>query len=263
MDAKNTGCFITHLRKEKQMTQKELADQLGVTDKAVSKWERGLSYPDVTLLPLLSKTLGVPVEELLEPPAVLPESSPPEPPRRSFYWKRAYTIWILLGSLLLGILPCIICDLALTGDLSWSQFPISGCLFTGLSIAPLLLPGRRGEIAALGVFTLLLPLYLIRLTWLVGRPPLMGPIALGSCAIWLPFCWLVAILFWRAGERRSRAAGLSLILAIPFALGTNLLLMNLLGEPPVDVWDVLTYLILASGGISCLWASRQRGKSVS
>ena len=65
MDPAQTGHFITYLRKEKQMTQKDLASLLGITDKAVSKWERGLSFPDVTLLPLLSKSLGVTVEELL------------------------------------------------------------------------------------------------------------------------------------------------------------------------------------------------------
>lgn len=245
------------------MTQKELAALLGVTDKAVSKWERGLSFPDVTLLPGLSKALGVPVEELLEPPAVPSETPSPEPPRRLFRWKRAYTIIIILGALILGILPCVICDLALTGELSWSLFPVSSCLFTFLALAPLILPGRRGEIGALGVYTLLLPLYLLYLTRLVGSPPLMKPIALGCCAIWLPFFWLAAILFWRDGGRHTRAAGISLFLVIPFALGTGLLLANLLGEPPVDVWDVLTCLALACGGLSCLWSDHRKGRSAS
>lgn len=43
MDIKRTGALISELRKRKNMTQKELADRLGVTDKAVSKWERGVS----------------------------------------------------------------------------------------------------------------------------------------------------------------------------------------------------------------------------
>ncbi len=47
---KNIGKFIAQLRKEKKMTQKELANQLHITDKAVSKWERGLSCPDILLL---------------------------------------------------------------------------------------------------------------------------------------------------------------------------------------------------------------------
>lgn len=60
------GAFILELRKEKGFTQKELAERLMVSDKAVSKWERALSLPDVTLLIPLSETLGVTVTELLE-----------------------------------------------------------------------------------------------------------------------------------------------------------------------------------------------------
>jgi transcriptional regulator with XRE-family HTH domain len=61
----NMAQFIATLRKEKGLTQKELAGQLGVTDKAVSKWERGLSYPDISLLSQLSAILGVTTSELL------------------------------------------------------------------------------------------------------------------------------------------------------------------------------------------------------
>ena len=61
----NMAQFIATLRKEKGLTQKELAEQLGVTDKAVSKWERGLSYPDISLLSQLSAILGVTTSELL------------------------------------------------------------------------------------------------------------------------------------------------------------------------------------------------------
>ena len=57
--------FISSLRKEKQLTQKDLAEQLGVTDKAVSKWERGLSCPDISLLAPLAYILGVSASELL------------------------------------------------------------------------------------------------------------------------------------------------------------------------------------------------------
>lgn len=59
------GSFVALLRKEKGLTQKALAQQLHVTDKAVSKWERGLSLPDVTLLTPLAETLGITVSELL------------------------------------------------------------------------------------------------------------------------------------------------------------------------------------------------------
>lgn len=60
------GAFLAQLRREKGYTQKDLAEKLYVSDKAVSKWERGLSVPDVSLLMPLAELLGVTVTELLE-----------------------------------------------------------------------------------------------------------------------------------------------------------------------------------------------------
>lgn len=65
MDERHMGKLILSLRKEKSLTQKELADRLQISDNAVSKWERGLSCPDISLLPRLAEILGVGVEELL------------------------------------------------------------------------------------------------------------------------------------------------------------------------------------------------------
>ena len=66
MDKEKIGFFIKTLRKEKNQTQRELAEKLHVTDKAVSKWERGLSIPDITILPELAKKLDVSMHELLQ-----------------------------------------------------------------------------------------------------------------------------------------------------------------------------------------------------
>ena len=60
------GQFVAHLRKEKNITQKELADRLHVTDKAVSKWETGKGFPDLKLLEPLAQELGVSLVELLQ-----------------------------------------------------------------------------------------------------------------------------------------------------------------------------------------------------
>ncbi len=65
MKAKSLGQKICSLRKEKGMTQNDLAEKMNVTDKAVSKWERDLSYPDINSIPRLAETLNVSVEELL------------------------------------------------------------------------------------------------------------------------------------------------------------------------------------------------------
>ena len=65
MDAYVTGAIIRQLREEKGMTQAELAEKLSVSDKAVSRWETGRGYPDITLIEPLASALGVSVSELL------------------------------------------------------------------------------------------------------------------------------------------------------------------------------------------------------
>ena len=73
MDNLKTGAFIKSCRKEKRMTPKELADRLHVTDRAVSKWERGLSAPDIALLEPLASVLGVTIVELLSGERMAPK----------------------------------------------------------------------------------------------------------------------------------------------------------------------------------------------
>ena len=66
MEARELGLFIATLRKEKQITQAELAKRLNVTDKAVSRWERGLGFPDINTLEPLADSLGISLSELMK-----------------------------------------------------------------------------------------------------------------------------------------------------------------------------------------------------
>ena len=66
MQKQTFGTMISTLRKEKGMTQLELAEKMGVTDKAVSKWERDLSFPDINSFPKLAEIFGVTVDELMQ-----------------------------------------------------------------------------------------------------------------------------------------------------------------------------------------------------
>lgn len=63
---KTLGTMISSLRKDKGMTQLELAEIMGVTDKAVSKWERDLSCPDINSIPKLAEILEISVEDLMQ-----------------------------------------------------------------------------------------------------------------------------------------------------------------------------------------------------
>lgn len=65
MDYNKIGKLIYDLRKDKNMTQKELADAMNLSDRTISKWERGIGCPDVSLLHALSDLLGVNIEKIL------------------------------------------------------------------------------------------------------------------------------------------------------------------------------------------------------
>ena len=66
MKKQTLGMMISSLRKEKGMTQLELAEKMGVTDKAVSKWERDLSFPDINSIPKLAEIFEISVDELMQ-----------------------------------------------------------------------------------------------------------------------------------------------------------------------------------------------------
>ena len=65
MNQERIGIFIAELRKEKKLTQIDLANKLGITDRAISKWENGRGLPDLSLLTPLCEKLGVSINELL------------------------------------------------------------------------------------------------------------------------------------------------------------------------------------------------------
>ena len=65
MDQEKIGKFISELRKEKNMTQEQLAEKMGVTDKSISRWENGKTMPDLSMITILAEELNVEVSELL------------------------------------------------------------------------------------------------------------------------------------------------------------------------------------------------------
>ena len=66
MEQEKIGSFISELRKEKKLTQEQLGEKLGVSQKSVSRWETGRNMPDISLLKSLASELGITVSELIE-----------------------------------------------------------------------------------------------------------------------------------------------------------------------------------------------------
>lgn len=101
MDAKKLGQFIAEIRKEKEMTQAELASKLHVTDKAISKWERGNSYPDLDMLVRISDVLSTDSNGLLYPNQKRRSGGVSRLVDDDFFGKLTVVIWIV--GILLGL----------------------------------------------------------------------------------------------------------------------------------------------------------------
>lgn len=258
MDLEKTGRLIAELRKARQMTQKELAARLHVTDKAVSKWERGLSYPDVSLLLSLADILGVTPGELLRGEANSPGGADTDAGVHnaliyadSAAKRRSQSLQAIFAAafsllLLVGIVVCVICDMALSGSLTWSLFPISSIIFAWFVLFPIVRRGANGVTAALvWLSTLILP-FLYTLSRLLPGQPLVFPIGARMALIALPFLWAFFALFKRLRGRRHLAAALTALLVIPLSLLVNLCLSSMIGEPFFDGWDFLTCLSAAA-----------------
>lgn len=150
MNYENMSEVISQLRKSKHMTQKELALQLGITDKAVSKWERGLGYPDIKILPHLAELLGVTTNELLGGKDCDNQKSVTENVIQNTIQYAdnvtnnrlknisKYTFFGLTLAFLISILVCVICDIAVTHTFSWSIYVITSELFVWFTVAPVL-----------------------------------------------------------------------------------------------------------------------------
>ena len=149
MERKTMGAFIAALRKSKGYTQRELAEMLNVSDKAVSRWERDESYPDLLLIPVIADIFGVTSDELLRGERHKPETpqavsgSVGAEKRRRVIAKRVLSkfkmrSFISVGLGLAGLLAAAICNLVflrgLLGFWLLCAFVLAGsvcqCVFT-------------------------------------------------------------------------------------------------------------------------------------
>lgn len=256
MDNRELGQFIAGLRKEKQLTQKELADKLHITDKAVSKWERGLSCPDIALLPELAGILDVTVDELLRGERNPVDAPQPEPEIDNLIEyaektagdrvKNFQKIFACVYSVILlaGALICAICNLAVSGGLTWALIPISAILYAWVVFVPIIRFGKKGITATMIAASIATVPFLYVLDSLLGHVRFLPLISRKMALIAFVFLWVVYGIFRVLHHRKQLAAALSCLLAIPTSLMIDFSLAKILGESMIDQWDALTILVL-------------------
>jgi len=233
MENKKTfGAYILRRRKELGMTQKEFAGKLFVTESAVSKWERGLSYPDITLLTTICSVLDITEHELLTGSEDTGRRTSETLAAKYLRLTRNYRIsqYILYGLVLLG---CAIGNLASAHTLDWFLIVVAGVMMAAsLTLVPALaalslkLGGYKKSIA-FGCFLVSLELLLL------------------ICCIYTGGDWFVvagtAVLF-----------GLSLV-ALPF-IPASLPLPACMAKRKVSVYLVTeTVLLLVLLLVCCIY----------
>ena len=269
MDQAAIGKFIAQCRKAKGLTQAQLAGQLHITDRAVSKWETGKSLPDASLMLELCAILGVTATELLRgardaapaPEPINPPEGPAEPAAQAVAPARRSVLPALLVSaaLLTGCLVCCICDIALSGGFGWSRIVVlSAMLAWGVLLPPLVFRGRglAGGLAALSA--LIFP-YLFALSRLL-RVQLVFSLGAPVAAASVLFLWGAFAVCHRVGRRsRQAAAGLCCLLAVPMVPLLNALVAHALpGHPVLDVFDFLSIAVLLALALLCLARASSR-----
>lgn len=250
MDNKKIGDYISTLRKSKNLTQKDLADLLGVTDKAVSKWERGAGYPDISILRPLADILGTTVDELLVGQEAKDTSATSGDAmvkaldyadklvasRENKLGKMISAI--LAGCLILAICASVIVNVAVSHELTWSLLVIDGCILAAALLLPLLLVRERGLVYSLGFLTVLILPFLGVIEYTIsgslsseGWLRRLGmPIAL----TWLVILWFMYILYKKSHMDIWLYCSIGLLLCVPGQLITNYtadVFTNFAGDP--------------------------------
>ena len=125
------GSFIKAKRTEKNYSQKDLAELLFITEGAVSKWERGISYPDITLLSDICRVLDISEHELI---TASTDTDTRKMKLEARKFRQIQNAWIRIptGSYCIALLTCFICNLAVNHTLSWFFIVFSAlvCAFT-------------------------------------------------------------------------------------------------------------------------------------
>ncbi len=270
MDQIKIGAFIAACRKEQQLTQAQLAEKLNITDRAVSKWENGKSMPDSSIMLELCEILGIKVNELLsgermdtdaytqsaEENLIILKRKDENSNRKNVLFAIIYSVVLFLG-----ILVCSICDVAITGELTWSSITLSSIIFTYVISFPIVILGKKGITGSLIALSIFLIPYLYLLGILINVSAVFT-IGWRMSLISIVYLWIIFFVSCRLHARKFRAAGISVLLAIPLTICINVTLSKLLSEPRADIWDILTIFILLITAFLLFLADYAKNKGI-
>lgn len=277
MNQIDIGRFIATCRKEKQLTQAQLAEKLNITDRAVSKWETGKSMPDASIMLELCNILGITVNELLSGERIRMEDYSKKVDENLVELKRknenSIKVNVIIADIitilfLTGIFTCIICDLRTAGGITWSMITTSSILFTWMIVIPLIIATKRRILKSLVSLSILIIPFLYVLSVIIKVKAIFS-IGAAMTVVGILYLWSLWGIHYKFSARTNKmlATGLSILLAIPFNIIANVILAIMLAEPMFDMWDGLAAFLLLITGIPFIVYDRMsvrrgRGRTV-
>lgn len=230
-NSEKIGKFICECRKLQKLTQKDLANKLGVTDKAVSKWERGLSYPDIELLIPLAKILGVSTTELLmgEKNVTVSQEETETEVNEAFHYSTSHTGFktnkikrYLFGGIsiifLIAIMTCILCDYVINKKLTWSFIVMISLVASWLLMLPLFKSKEKIVRSLLIVLSIMIIPYLAILSMIL-KSFFVFSLGTSISVASLVGLWCIYGVFLKYVNRKIYAMGIIFLIMIPLALG--------------------------------------------
>lgn len=139
---------------------------------------------------------------------------------------------------------CLICNIAISGALTWSLIPLCSIVFAWVVAFPGIILGKRGITASLISLSVFVIPYLFLLSRLIDAKEVFS-VGAAIAVVSIVFLWIIVAVFHRIGTTRKLFAfGIIFLLAIPFLFIINGMLSKMIAEPILDIWDMLSIFIL-------------------
>ncbi len=192
-DKKSFGKYIAEKRKEANLTQEELAQRLYVIPTTISKWERGITYPDISVITSLCKELNISEHEFFTACDDEVLTKEKKEIRKYRAIKKGIFYFINLGYLI-AIITCFICNLAIDHKLSWSLIALCGILISAsITTLPFYLSKDKYLFTKITtVFTLLIYSLLVTIHFVTNENYLLPSIIIATFVLGL--LWISVIL---------------------------------------------------------------------
>lgn len=214
MEKRQMGKIILENRKKSHMTQEQLAEKLCLSNKTVSKWERGLSYPDTELLPVLASALNLTIEQLFD-----------EPPKKRRIAEVSFLPAVTVAVFLLGMSFCSVMLFRFYHCLYLLSALFSAVLFLfGAALLPVdFILRRKYSLTAAGtyLFALYLPVSLLILVFI--RPSVAAPLLI---LLYVPFAFLFYLARIKKKRKQKAAWILDFCSALGFLSGSGMLIVS-------------------------------------